>query len=63
MLLRYGAKLYIINWRGMTALHEAVLWRRTDMVNFLLGMTGPALINRDAIQCCREFQDRDVCSL
>ena len=46
MLLRYGAKLYIINWRGMTALHEAVLWRRTEMVQFLLGMTGAQLINR-----------------
>ena len=30
----------------MTALHEAVLWRRAEMVRFLVRMSGPALINR-----------------
>ena len=46
MLARKGADLYIINWRGMTALHEAVLWRRTAVVKYLLGKTGGFLINR-----------------
>ena len=45
-LLTYGASVYAINFRGMTALHEAVLWRRADMVRFLVRTTGPALINR-----------------